>query len=625
MPHPVSLAFSLVLLLGDEPVTEGPAGKRAFDELAAYYADGKAEPGYRQAITDVNSAKPEVAARGGEYLFVLFAQLWADEKNGRSPPQRTPFFDGRSISSPRDLRRAVAQAFEKDARGEAALPAVRWLLEQEQDDKNQAAAVEVLRRLKSPAAAELLRKILAEPHPNEAVLRTALAESAARRLEKVEEAVLRLTTHHRRSIREAARALAAKAGARLPDFHPEDGFGPWLVQRMDEVHQMIATEIPKEATWARFEIKPESGSERDVPKKFGGWLLGETDGRLRILDYFGVEHRLAKARVKASPCTLAEEVQALRAAREEVSKDRFSKNARRLSRRGSASAQFEPGFVSLPEILVSLWCYRRGQLSDAAGLFFPRIEATPDDRWVFWAARDLLATTYHQVMVGAFSLERDLVDTLALARHLAKPVFQASSLQVQAKELAGQLAGRLDDFSKLKLLDDKAWAELKSRLGRAEQIKFLAGRLRLLNCIQMSQPGGVEYEDTQYAQVPRDGEVINPFVELSGMHLDLVDLPTLVPFLADEQYMPTYSYWRDFHPRRTLHRTNWLVASLVNGVAKRDLAELAAYVKLDAAGKKQHLEKILAWAKAHADKKRDELPDPPPPKQPNDGFILDAP
>src|SRR5262249_30871788 len=115
------------------------------------------------------------------------------------------------------------------------------------------------------------------------------------------------------------------------------------------------------------------------------------------------------------------------------------------------------------------------------------------------------------------------------------------------------------------------------------------------------------------SSAPLDGgdkkgkEVINPYRELGEMKLTVADLPALVPYLADENYLLAFSYWRDFHPNRTLHQVNWAVAELVNDAAARDLADLNTFSGLDEEGRKKHLEKILTWCKANAGKTRDDL------------------
>ena len=110
-----------------KPVAEGAEGKRAFDDLAAYYGNHQAPPPYKQALADLTSSDAAKAKSAGAYLLALFRQLFADESNGRAPWQRTPFFGGGSVCDAREFRRALAEAFGKEAQGEAALDAVLWL------------------------------------------------------------------------------------------------------------------------------------------------------------------------------------------------------------------------------------------------------------------------------------------------------------------------------------------------------------------------------------------------------------------------------------------------------------------------------------------------------------------
>ena len=51
------------------------------------------------------------------------------------------------------------------------------------------------------------------------------------------------------------------------------------------------------------------------------------------------------------------------------------------------------------------------------------------------------------------------------------------------------------------------------------------------------------------------------------MRLANHDFVALAPFAADHDYMRTYSFFRSFHPSRTLHRVCWAVAELVNDTA----------------------------------------------------------
>jgi hypothetical protein len=77
--------------------------------------------------------------------------------------------------------------------------------------------------------------------------------------------------------------------------------------------------------------------------------------------------------------------------------------------------------------------------------------------------------------------------------------------------------------------------------------------------------------------------------------------------MADETFMPTFSFWRSFHPSRTLHRVNWVVARLINEAALRDVANLDTYRRLGAAAKKRHLRSIDSWCQGHASLSRGDL------------------
>jgi hypothetical protein len=74
------------------------------------------------------------------------------------------------------------------------------------------------------------------------------------------------------------------------------------------------------------------------------------------------------------------------------------------------------------------------------------------------------------------------------------------------------------------------------------------------------------------------------------MAMTPTDLPTLAPFLENENFMPTFGYWRDFHPGRELYRVDYAVARLVNKRAGQELIKLGDYRSLNPEEKKQYLQ-----------------------------------
>ncbi|MGD0089898.1 MAG: hypothetical protein ABSE73_08250 [Planctomycetota bacterium] len=596
-----------------KPVVDGPEGRRAFEDLAACYAGKAKEPPCAQALEELRAGDEAKRLSAGQYLLALLKQGFADETNGRGPYQKQPFFGSNPVSVAREVRKKVAAAFGERAGGAEALDAALWLIDEEKQAENQAAGMRVLRRVQVPRATEVFKALLAQPHPNAEVAKGVIEEAAQRKLAALAPDIQRLCGHYRTAVREAARKAAPALGlAPAPDFKPEEAFTPWLEQQLKDIAAMVLVEIPKEAAWTRFEVPvtEQEGQAKPRWRDFSGWLLGEKDGKQRTVDWFAQEAAWDKAATKMTPRSWSDEAQALLELR--AGKEREAPAA--LSRRGGLTAQFEPHWISLPEGLVAAWSFVRGDKASAAAVLFPRLDGMSDDRWLAWVVRDYLGNMYYQEMLEAFSHRRDYPRVQELARHLAKPVFDGYNYQPRAKELLAQLEKRGDDFKAFVLPEPAQWEKQKKeqKLSREQQVKFLAKHLRLLNCIQLGQPGGINYNDEQFAG-PRDSRdktnktVINPYNELQALKLEISELPWLVPFLADENYMPTFNYWRDFHPRRTFHQVNWAVGNVVNDAAHRDLAELGAYFALDDAGKKQHIQKILDWCKTNSAKTREQL------------------
>src|SRR5689334_14553916 len=138
----LTLLFCLCCtLLGGEglkPAGEGPEGKKAFDDLAAFYKDNNAKPPYKKAIEDLKSPNEATRTAAGKYLAALLKQLYADETNGRAPHHKSPFFGGGGATNDgREFRKVLAKDFGEGAAGYAAFDAILWLLNEEKDAKNQ--------------------------------------------------------------------------------------------------------------------------------------------------------------------------------------------------------------------------------------------------------------------------------------------------------------------------------------------------------------------------------------------------------------------------------------------------------------------------------------------------------
>jgi hypothetical protein len=592
----------------EEPRPEhaGPEGQRAFDDLAKYYANTDKLPPFDAALDDLKAADAVKRRQAGEYLLGLFKQTFADEDNGRAPWRKTPFFGGGSVSAAREFRKQLGEAFGAKASGEDALDTILWLLNHERLPDNQKVGLLTLARIEGPRANDALKTLVAPLHPNVEVASSAIAEIGRRKLKDLGANVLALCAHHRQAVRESARKVANDLSlAPIPDYIPEKAFTTRLEQQLKDVAAMVLTDVPRDAKWVEAVAEEKDGGA------ITGWLLAEKGDAYQLVDWFGEERSVPKKGIKIKAIALADTAKLfhdLRSAKEEA-----GEGAGRLSRRGMLSGQFQPRFLSQPELVVGAWAFVRGERKVAAEILFGRLDEMRDDRWLTEIARDLLGHTYHQEMLQVFSFQRDYDRTLVFARHLSKPVFDGYQYQKRAQMLAQQLPKRGDDFQTLKLPTPAEWKGQQAKLSREEQIKYLAARLRLINCRQMGQPGGVDYQDEQ-SSAPFAGKdankgkpVINPANELHALKLQAADLPALAPSLADDNFMLMFSYWRDFHPSRSVYQVNMVVAELMNEAAARDLAELATYNGLDEAGRTKHIEKIVAWCQANAGKSRTEL------------------
>ena len=376
---------------------------------------------------------------------------------------------------------------------------------------------------------------------------------------------------------------------------------------------MVLTKIPPQAQWKRFKQTWKS-PQNDAPpeiREFSGWLIKEDEHSYWLLDLFGAERNLSRDQTVLSPRLLkddADEIATIRASGDS------QKIMESLSVQGGLTGQFQSYFVSVPEALLAAWSLEREDRATAAKLIFPCYSLAENQVWVKQAIRDMMGASYHDKMLHAFSYARDYPESIRIADHLSRPVFEGYEYQDRAKELKHQLASRSDDFSKFVLPTPAEWVELKSNSTRVKQIDYLAARIRLLNCFQWGQPGGVRYEDPQFREASQGATagrertpVINPTEELNAMKLEVRDLPALVPYVSDEDFMPTYSYWRNFHPARTLHRVSWVVADILNAAAKHQLVDLNTFESLDAEGKKQYVQRVSQWVAANADKSARQL------------------
>jgi len=554
-----------------KPAVDSPEGKRAFDDLAAIYAKGPYATFQAPAeLTDLENPDAAKSKNAGDYILALFAQSWADETNGRASWRSLPFWGGGSDNPARNYRGQLADAFGKSTGSStAALPSALWLIGHEMVEDNIASGAQALSHIHSAEADAAIGTLLQEQHPSQQVLIMALHEAAARHLVQYKASVIALGQSYRPAVREAADAAAIQLGEpHALQYNRTAPLPPCMAEFLKINAERLLATVPGKAVW-------QEGQVYSLPMQ--GWLLSDSTSSVMLLTWFAQKNSFSKQYSQFKPGSPQDAANDLIARRAELtalqasansSEDNWQKaRAKRaeLSRRGMLSAQFEPSFISLPEITVAIWCWQRNDLDSCRRILDGCYSSADDDRWIDSAARDYFGNIYNQEMVEKFCDDEDDAATLRLAQHLSKPLFDGYSYQDRAKALVAQLT-RKDSADNVSLPSLPVWWVLQAFLTRDQQITYLAKRLKLLHTAQDMQPGDVYYDSV----IPYNLTslyCINPYLELKRMNLVNHDFVALAPFAADRDYMRTYSFFRDFHPSRTLYRVCWAVAELVNDTA----------------------------------------------------------
>jgi|GEM_PF-2871832 len=624
------------------PVVSGPEGQRAFDVLGKYYRSASAEtPDYESILKDLNSTDPKKASQAGRYILALFKQSLADESNGRAAWLQTPVFGAGMVNAGSRFRAGLAKPFGELAEGDDALDAALCLIDHDSNPDNEEAGAQVLARVHSSKADAAIERLIAEVHPNQMVLVTAISEAGKCHLAGAKDHIVALEQSYRTAVRKAAVEAAALLGETKPAaYDPLKAFTPRVIHALEAAAKRVATPVPPHAEWMDGIEQPRWSSGQPFP--ISGWLLHRDANGTTILDSFGRVRTLGEKDAQFTPGDLGRTAQHYANVRATVAGDyrRYEAIEQQLglpSKREDQTAirklidQQQPlseemhrllkemttylqymgplggPFLNLPEINAAAWCWQRGDRARAAQVIFPCYDASRDDRWIDWKARDDQAAVYQDEMLDKFTEDRDYPAALALARHLCEPEFDGYYYQPRARELVSQLEARREDFKSLALPSPQEWTALQTKLSRQEQIRYLASRLRLLHCVQLMAPGDVSYDDPQYRDAwkpwPRpkdDPKVINPYVELKRLNLDTTDLLVLAPYAEDKDYLLTYSYWRYFKPERTLHRVGWVIGDLVNYVAGKTLiSQTMDELRFKNGSPANIVGDIEAWAKAH--------------------------
>jgi hypothetical protein len=609
-----ALACGLTLLaLAAAPPPRDPAAEVSA-ELERYYQNGKNEPAWKPALQRLAAGDDDQRRQSARYLRELLARSLKDERSGKAPWRATPFWGAGPENPARLLRRRIAAELGKAKLSAAALPVLRWYLDEEPAPRSEADVMAALARITGPEADELRIGLAGRPHDRSLVVVMALQQLRKSKADLPADRLAALCRHHRTHIRLAAQQLNRQRGGLEPaPFDPVAALrSPPLRELMKRIAALVVETPPAGAPLVEVTIGP-GGDRRSVTVQ--GWLLKEEGDAYDVFTTFGRRRTYSSRLTHRERLAIEDLVRQVEALRKE------GDPKYELSERGGLTGQFQGHGAGLVEGVLAHWLDTTKREALAARILLPALDSLDRDEDLVLMMRDWLGRAHGQRMLVAFVGERDYAEAERLARLVAER-FPQTRFHHYARRLAEELPRRRDDFDELRLPTPGEWAELKRKLSRTEQIDYLCRRMRLLNCFQTSQPGGISYTQPQYAE-PRGlsenaswgsgwgkTEVINPVVELlgddkasrwwwqepGGLGLTVADIPRLAGYLRDDWLVLAVSFWRDFHPGRTLHQTRDVFAYLINRVAGQDLCKPRELERMTKHQREQHIQGLIAWA-----------------------------
>ncbi|MFP6685746.1 MAG: hypothetical protein VB934_13580, partial [Polyangiaceae bacterium] len=281
-----------------------------------------------------------------------------------------------------------------------------------------------------------------------------------------------------------------------------------------------------------------------------------------------------------------------------------------MSRSFRSSSEPWPGTAE--ELVLAAVCVRSGDQQRAHALIEPLLAQAEDVDDLIKPRLMAMAKELDRAMLEAFAHARDYDRAIALARRILSPELAHWGQRERALELLDQLPRRRGDFAALQLPTPERWRKEQAQLSRDQQIAWLVARLGLLSCQQWSNPGWLDYSQTQVgaplnwvAGPNQKDERINPFTELLTMNLAIGELPALLPALESRDYILAFDCPRfDFLYPMSLHRVSWVAATVVNEVCQEGVVDPRSFVSADEGKGKRARAEFVAFCQRHAGERR---------------------
>lgn len=609
-------------------------------ELNLYYEKGTS-PAWSAAVKNLTSDNQEQRTSAAKYLVALLQQAQTDELSGKAPWRATPYWGSNGENLARNLREAIANELAKTKASSDTLLVLRWYFDHEKVAHFQETVLSALDKATGKEVDELRISLLQPAHKNSVIVQAVLRQIGDHKSPLPDKVLAALCDHYRPAVRKAARDLNKKRGGADPG--PFDAAKamqrPEIAKLMSEIGALLDSPASTDALFVKVASKT-TYEKRTNTSTTLGWLVKDDGDSWVVQTPFGQREKFDKeTKIKRCETEIVTQSSWEKYSIEEEVKRVADIRGKgdpnfKLSERGGLTGQFEGHGVSIYEIMLAHWLYTSKKYDLAAQVFLPALDTMYEDRHLIKVVRHSVGTQIGYRMLVAFAGERDFIETQRLAKAIVDR-YPDTIFHEYAVRLAKEMLRRQDDFKSLKLPTPAEWAQLKKLLTREEQIRFLCERMRLLNCFQMGQPGGYSIREKQFAEpcgISPDAawgmsqgttHVINPYVELmggsegyweydekqksKGMELKVADIAILAPYLRDDWHLLCISFWRDFHPDRTLDTTRVMFAGIIDNLAKKELSQPFAMKKMTDDEIDTHVKSIINWSKANSIKSEADL------------------
>ncbi len=561
-----------------QPQTQAFSPDPAFEILQTYQKTDDYPSLLRQALDDMSSADAPRRIAATQYIDALLRRSLTDEISSS--------FSNSPESSAH--RNSILNRVEQASQPSELAPTLLWILNNDSNDFCLTHAAEALIKNPTPDLQSIYKSLLTPGHSNTNVILTILSDSANRSFTKLLPDILPHCNDPRKDVRKAARDAAIKLSApdkpNIPDYSPSLAFDAIVAPQLKAISSLLITPIPDKAPFKHFTIRRPDTDPRWAQKTHG-WLISQTPDSITFIDTYGLPATCKSALVAAV----------------DVAPDKYLAAA--LKDKPSRTSTSD---IGLHKMIFAAWALQNADSQPGIKLLLPAFTDAPDRDWLCKRASHFLGEHYQQQMADAFIDKRDYKEAISIADHLSKPQFKEWMSYRRVCELATQLRARTDDFTTFTLPTPQQWQKLQPNLDRTAQINYLAARLRLLTARPAIGLDAVpmEFERPQTANpTPADNQnqgVINPLLALLDLNLTPADIPTLLPWLEDRNFLLAFDFahWRDYPS--SMYRISDAIVWLINDCAMQPLIDPDLFAASNPQDRQALTNNAAQWAATHA-------------------------